>query len=318
MVPDGVAHHLRELARERPLPLLLALPRQCVILEHEIVRNGRRNHQEIAASGCQRGVDQPGLRRLQLAAVAAAALRIEEEIVRLQDFGDVRLQRDKIRGILRVAPDRNGAGDVPVQQAQRAAEQVDSRGDQRWPDPVVVEHERLDEVIGVALVIRRVHHAMAAHRGDDVVEVLVPAFNLAKDRIERMLQGTVNRMPLRRPQLVEVRVDALAGLRAAFAVSPAQVFDDLFTREHSLGDLVEHRVRLDYSAWHTASANSIVVAVPPRSRVRVCPAVSTRPRPDMMRSAAAASSIWRSISTADSRSPEGFARFFPAMSGALP
>ena len=38
----------------------------------------------------------------------------------------------------------------------------------------------------------------------------------------------------------------------------------------------------------------------------------------MIRSAAAPSSMWRSISTADSSSAVGFARPLPAMSGALP
>ena len=45
-------------------------------------------------------------------------------------------------------------------QAERAAEQVDAGGDERRPDAVVVEHERLDEVVGVALVVRRVDDAV--------------------------------------------------------------------------------------------------------------------------------------------------------------
>ena len=36
------------------------------------------------------------------------------------------------------------------------------------------------------------------------------ALDLAEDRIERMLQRAVELVPLRRPQLVEVRVDLLA------------------------------------------------------------------------------------------------------------
>ena len=50
---------------------------------------------------CSAALKQPGLRRLQLAAVAAAAFRIEEQIVLLQDLGDVRLQRDQVRRVLR-------------------------------------------------------------------------------------------------------------------------------------------------------------------------------------------------------------------------
>ena len=41
-VADRVAHHLGELARERPLPLLDALPREDVILEHQVVGDRRR------------------------------------------------------------------------------------------------------------------------------------------------------------------------------------------------------------------------------------------------------------------------------------
>ena len=117
---------------------------------------------------------QPGLRRLQLAAVAAAAFRIEEQIVLLQHLGDVGLQRDQVRRILGVAADRNRAGDVVVDQAERAAEQVDAGGDERRPDAVVVEHERLDEIVDVALVVGGVDDAVAARvASSDVVQVLV-------------------------------------------------------------------------------------------------------------------------------------------------
>ncbi len=40
-VADGVAHHLGQLARERPLELLDALLGEDVILEHEIVGDAR-------------------------------------------------------------------------------------------------------------------------------------------------------------------------------------------------------------------------------------------------------------------------------------
>ena len=140
--------------------LLDPLPREDVILEHQVVRDRRRHDHEVRAFGRQRRVNQPGLRRLQLAAVAASAFRIEEEVVLLQHLRDVRLQRDQVRRILRVAADRDRAGDVAMQQAERTAEQVDARGDERRPDAVVVEHQRLDQIVGVALVIRRVDDAV--------------------------------------------------------------------------------------------------------------------------------------------------------------
>jgi hypothetical protein len=57
-------------------------------------------------------VQQTGLRRFQLTAVAASAFRIEEQVVAMQHFGDVRLQRDQVRRILRVAANRDRPGDM--------------------------------------------------------------------------------------------------------------------------------------------------------------------------------------------------------------
>src|SRR5688572_13626074 len=108
-------------------------------------------------------------------------------------------------------------------------------------------------------------------------------------------------------------MDPLACLRIGVAVL-AQVLRDLVAGEHSLGDLIEHRrvwniarsairerprvsrtscslqPEPDVSiARHTASANPLVEAVPPRSRVVDCPLASTWPSADMMRSAALSS-----------------------------
>ena len=185
-------------------------------------------------------MNQPRLGRLQLAAVAAAAFRIEEQVVLLQDLGDVRLQRDQVRRILRVAADRDRAGHVPMEQAERAAEQVDPRGDERRAHPVVVEHERLDQIVGVALVVRRVDDSMLAHRVQDVVEILGLALDLPENGIERMLQRAIDRITLSGPQLLEIRVDALARLVAVLPVVAAEVAEHLLALEDGLGDLIQH------------------------------------------------------------------------------
>ena len=132
---------------------------------------------------------------------------------------------------------------MPVQESERAAEQIDARGDDRRTHAVVVEHQRLDEVIEVALVIRDVDDAAGACRALRDVDVFVDAFDLAQDRIERMFQGTVDRISLRRPQLVEVGVDALASLELRLPVAPTQVPRHLVARENCLGDVVEHDPR---------------------------------------------------------------------------
>ena len=75
------------------------------------------------------------------------------------------------------------------------------------------------------------------------LDVLVDPLDLAQDRIERMLQRAVDRIPLRRPQLVEVGVDALARLELGLPMAATQVPRDILPREHRLGDVVEHQRR---------------------------------------------------------------------------
>ena len=64
--------------------------------------------------------------------------------------------------------------------------------------------------------------------------------DLAQDGVERVLQRPVEFVPLRRPELVEVGVDAFARPLLVFAVSAAQILDDFLTSENRLGELVEH------------------------------------------------------------------------------
>ena len=117
-VADGIPHHFRELSREGALPPLHALSREDVILEHQIVGDGRRHDHQAGRFRGQRRVQQAGLRRLQLAAVAAPAFGVEEKIVPAQQLGDVRLERHEIGRVLRVAANRNRARHVPVDQAR--------------------------------------------------------------------------------------------------------------------------------------------------------------------------------------------------------
>jgi len=208
--------------------------REDAILEHEIVRDRHRNDEQVGTSGGQRRLEQSGLGELQLAAVAAPAFRIEEQVVLLENLRDIRLQRDEVRRVFGVAANRNRAGDVLVEQPERSAEKIDAGGDERRSNAVVVEHERFDEVVGVALVIRRVDDAVRPDRVGDVMELFVMAFDLAEDGKERMLQRAVNRIPLRRAQLVEIPVNSLASLRAALAVPAAQVLQYFRAREHGL------------------------------------------------------------------------------------
>ena len=58
-------------------------------------------------------------------------------------------------------------------------------------------------------------------------DVLVDALDLAENRVERMLQRAVDRVALRRPQLVEVGVDPLARLHLCLPVPAAQVPRDV-------------------------------------------------------------------------------------------
>ena len=186
-------------------------------------------------------MQQPGLRRLQLARVAAASLDVEEQIVPLQQLGDIRLQRDEVGRILRVAADGNRARHVPMDEPERAAEQVDAGRDHRRTDAVVVEHERFDQVIEMRLVIRDVDHppglSSPAARWSTC---LVDAFDLAEDRIERVLQRAVDGVALRRPQLVEIRMDPLPRLEFGLPMAATQISRHVLAREDCLGDVVEH------------------------------------------------------------------------------
>jgi hypothetical protein len=54
---------------------------------------------------------------------------------------------------------------VPLDEAERTAEQVDAGGDDRRPQPGIVEREQLEQVVDVAAVVRRIDHAVPGRDG---------------------------------------------------------------------------------------------------------------------------------------------------------
>src|SRR5207249_3448046 len=100
-------------------------------------------------------------------------------------------QRDEIGGILDVASNRNRPRDIAVNETERTTEQVDAGGNQRGANPVVVEDQRLDQIVGVTAMIGRVDDPVAARGVDDVMEIFVLAFDLAQNRVQRMLKRAI-------------------------------------------------------------------------------------------------------------------------------
>src|SRR5215471_11706889 len=98
--------------------------------------------------------------------------------------------------------------------------------------------------------------------------MFVDQFDLPEDRIERVLQRPVDRVSLRRSELVEVALDAFAGLTVTLAVAALQIAGDVLPSEDGLGDVVGKHQRSIYqvasSARQIASVKSFVRARPPR------------------------------------------------------
>ena len=97
-----------------------------------------------------------------------------------------------------------------VDEAERAAKEVDARCDNRRPYAVVVEDERLHQIVGVALVVRRVDDASRASGVLDDLKVFDAPFDFPENRIQRMLERAVERIALRCPELFEIGGDAFA------------------------------------------------------------------------------------------------------------
>ena len=127
-----------------------------------------------------------------------------------------------------------------MDQSERTTEEVDPSGNHRRPDLVVVDHQRLDEVVEMALVIGDVDGAAAPRGVLRDADVLLDALDLAQNRVEGVFEGAVDRVALGGSQLVEVGVDPLPGLQLRLPVPSPQVAPYVFPRQHRLGDVVEH------------------------------------------------------------------------------
>ena len=180
------------------------------------------------------------------------------------------------------------------------------------------------------------------------LDVLFDPFDLAEDRIERVFQRAIDRIPLRRPQLVEVGVDPLPRLELGLPVAAAQVPGDFFPCEYRLRDVVEHHARtiseatLGHKAVQARGLHACVsslaecllvtlhFAADRLGELRRRGGAAEIAGPHVARPRARASAprgcgrgrssspMWSQHHHADSSSAVGLARFLPAMSGALP
>ena len=233
-------HHLGHFRREEPLAPLDPLAGQRLVLEHEVVGDSDGHDHDVGAPGLQDRLQQSRLQGLELAAVAASALRVEEQVVPVHELGHVRPQRGEVGGVAGVPANRDGAGHVAVQQPHGPVEQVDAGGDDGGPDAVVVEHHELDEVVHVALVVRGVDDAVRSGRGLGPLDVLGARLYLAQDRVQGVLQGAIHLVPLGRPELLEVGGNPLLRLVGTQPGAAAEVPRHLLPRQHGLGNLVVH------------------------------------------------------------------------------
>src|SRR6185436_901758 len=116
----------------------------------------------------------------------------------------------------------------------RTAEQIDPGRDHRRPHAVVVEDQRLDQIVEMALVVRDVDDPAFSGRLLGDLDVLVNALDLPENGVERVFQRAVDRVALGGAQLVEIPVNALARLGAGGAMSPAQIPRYILARQNGL------------------------------------------------------------------------------------
>ena len=103
---------------------------------------------------------------------------------------------------------------------------------------VVVEHERLDQIVEMALVIRDVDDAAAADAVLAQLHVFGDALDLAENRIERMLQRAVEPVPLGGAQLFEVPLDPLPRVTSGGLGIVAEIPGHVLARQDGAPDVV--------------------------------------------------------------------------------
>ena len=164
--------------------------------------------------------------------------------------------------------------------------------------------------------------------------MFVDAIDLAEDRIERVLQRAVDRIALRRSELVEIRVDALSGLQLGLPVSATQVSRHFIAREMACvisSSITAHYIRLTPALGRATRAKMPGFRGPTDSvgefgrrrftakvAVRTLRSINIAESAARIRSAFSRSPMWSSIMSAERSSAVGFARFLCAISGALP
>ena len=225
---------------ERTLGALDPLAGQHEVLDDQVVGDGGRYDDQFLLAPVRlcRGMQQPGLERLELAAVAASALQVQEEIGPAQQLGDVRLERDEVGGVFHLPANGDGAGDVLLDEPERTAVEVAAGRDDRRTDADIVHHERLHHPVGVALVIRRVDDPLGPRRRTDDIDSLADAIDLAKQGVERMLQRAVYPVALRGSKLFEVAVNGGVRLIPRLSSATVEIPDHFVAGEHGLRDLV--------------------------------------------------------------------------------
>ena len=135
---------------------------------------------------------------------------------------------------------------MAVEQPEGAAEQIDAGREQRRTHAVVVEHERLDQIVEMALVIRDVHDAAGERRLFGVLEVFGDAPDFPENRVERVLQRAIEAVALRGTQFVEIGLDPLARVGFRRPRYAPQVSSDVVARQDGFRDVVRPHAA-DYS-----------------------------------------------------------------------